>query len=623
MATRTKINATPKTEIIAYTITPKNPAAHLWEVSVTVNKPNPDGQIFRLPTWIPGSYMIREFSRHIISLTARCGKASVAVEKIDKHSWQCARGVAGALTLTYEVYAWDLSVRASHLDDTHGFFNGTSVFLMVEGFRDAPCELLIKAPSKKSMWKIATALPQGPIGVGRSKRTSVPKGALLFGTFHAANYDELIDHPVEMGDFTYASFLACGATHHIAITGRHRCDTARLVADLKRICDAQIRFFEPSTHTPPMQDYWFLIMAVGEGFGGLEHRASTALLACRDDLPSAQEAHQTRASTGYRRFLSLASHEYFHTWNVKRIKPAGFMHTDLFAENYTRQLWFFEGITDYYDDLFLSRAGIITPLEYLEIEAENIGRVHTYAGRHQQSVAESSFDAWVKYYRQDENAPNAIVSYYQKGSIVGLALDLTIRNTTGGKKSLDDVMRALWRDYGKKEIGVPEGLIEAIASQVAGVDLSAFFATAVYGKTDIDLTPIFASVAIDFVWKHPTRVKPEDPIPASFGARIGSEGNGDAKLMQVFTDGAAQRAGLSAGDAVLAVDGLRVNAGNMDTRLRSYAVGEVIAVLASRRDEIKTFLVTLQEQGATLCSLTTQASPAVSLARREAWLLGG
>lgn len=625
-ATKTAKRAAPsRQQTIHYTITPKHLAAHMWEVSVTVASPNPDGQCFRLPAWIPGSYMIREFARHIIKLHAESGGKNIAVEKIDKHSWRCAPGITEALTLTYEVYAWDLSVRASHLDDTHGFFNGTSVFLLPDGMRDCPCEVAIRPPDNKPAWRIATSLTPGPYAESpalarHSKRSPSVERPHPFGVFHAADYDELIDHPVEMGTFTYASFISCGATHHIAITGQHRADMARLCADFKKICDAQIRLFEPERHEPPMKEYWFLVMAVGEGFGGLEHRASTALLIARDDLPL---SHESKASVGYRRFLSLASHEYFHTWNVKRIKPACFVPYDLFNENYTRQLWFFEGITDYYDDLILARTGLLTPLEYLEIEAENIGRVKSQAGHHKQSVAESSFDAWVKYYHQDENAPNAIVSYYQKGSIVGLALDLTIRRHTGGKKSLDDVMRTLWCEYGLKNIGVPEGEIEKIAEQIAGHSLRDFFAHAVYGKGDIDIAPLMSFVAIDLVWKRPSQGTADEPVPSALGAKIGSDGNGDAKLAQVFDAGAAQAAGLSAGDIVLAVNKLRVNAGSIDRHLRSYPVGTVIEVLAVRRDEVMIFNVTLQAQPATLCALTTQDNPQAAKVQREMWLLGG
>ena len=629
---------------VRYTITPGNPAAHLFDVTLTISDPDPEGQCFILPAWIPGSYMIRDFARHIVTLRATSNGLSIDCQKIAKARWQCAPAGA-ALTLSYEVYAWDLSVRAAHLDESHGFFNGTSVFLLPVGREQSPCEVEILRPVGKRFvdWQIATALSQTPAlarpagqnrpntpayptpdpspasggraGDGRAGISSIsPK---QFGTFHAANYDDLIDHPVEMGTFTHATFDACGVTHHIAITGRHRADMARLCADLKKICEYQIRLFEPETAKAPMLEYWFLIMAVGDGYGGLEHRASTALICNRDDLPSAQEK---KVGIGYRRFLGLASHEYFHTWNVKRIKPAVFVPYDLAQENYTRQLWFFEGFTSYYDDLVLARTGLIEPLAYLELIAETIGRVTSQSGRTKQSVAESSFDAWVKYYRQDENSPNAIVSYYQKGAMVGLALDLTIRHGTEGAKSLDDVMRALWTDYGRKGIGVAENALEKIAEKITGLDLKTFFMEAVYGTADIDLATLLNTVAIDVTWKIPGKTKDDDPVPATIGAKIGAEPNSDAKLVQVFDGGAAQLAGLSAGDVVVAVDGLRVSAVSLEKRLRSYAVGATVVLTAFRRDELMAFQVTLQAHPAHLCLLTMQDTPINAKARRNAWL---
>ena len=621
--------ATAMPSPIRYTIIPSNPAAHLFTVTVTVAKPDPAGQRFMLPVWIPGSYLIREFARHIVSLRAMSDGHAITCEKIDKATWQCAPAAA-LITLSYEVYAWDLSVRAAHLDETHAFFNGSSVFLLPLGKENSTCEVEILRPSgeRYAAWKIATALDQTPASARLSEHNApaIPASASVspiypkqFGSFTAANYDELIDHPVEMGTFTHASFEACGVTHHIAITGKHRTDMTRLAADLKKICEVQIRLFEPETAAAPMREYWFLIMAVGDGYGGLEHRASTALICNRDDLPSTQDK---KVSTGYRRFLGLASHEYFHTWNVKRIKPAVFVPYDLTRENYTRQLWFFEGFTSYYDDLLLSRAGLIEPLSYLELVAENIGRVMSQSGRTRQSVAASSFDAWVKYYRQDENSPNAIVSYYQKGAMVGLALDLTIRHATKGAKSLDDVMRLLWIDYGKKGIGVPDGFVEVAAERISGLDLADFFATAVYGTVDIDLATLLNTVAIDVAWKIPGKVKDDDPAPVTIGAKIAAEQNGDAKLAQVFDGGAAQLAGLSAGDIVVAVDGLRVSALTLEKRLRTFAVGATVALTAFRRDELISFQVTLQALSAQTCALTMQDTPIDAKARRNAWLLG-
>jgi predicted metalloprotease with PDZ domain len=529
--------------------------------------------------------------------------------------------------LTYEVYAWDLSVRAAHLDETHGFFNGTSVFLLPLGFEDAPCEVDIRPPEGEAFaeWRVATSLCQTQAlerGLTQKRPGKLASagvsGAKSFGTYTAENYDALIDHPVEMGTFSHIAFEACGVPHHIAITGRHRCDLTRLAADLKKICEAQIRFFEPKTQKAPMDEYWFLVMAVGDGYGGLEHRASTALIASRDDLPREGD---TKISAGYRRFLGLASHEYFHTWNVKRIKPDAFVPYDLTNENHTRQLWFFEGITSYYDDLFLSRTRLIEPLTYLEMLAETIGRVHAAPGRLKQSVADSSFDAWIKYYRQDENSPNAIVSYYHKGSVVGLALDLTIRGATHGKRSLDDVMRALWESFGKSGIGLPEGGVEAVAAKIAGRPLDKFFAHAVHGTEDLDLKSLLEGLAIDLTWRIAGQVNPKDAPPPTLGVKLGGEAH-EARLAHVFDGSAAMDAGLSAGDAIVAIDGLRVNASNFDRHIKSRRVGDTILVTAFRRDELMAFNVTFKAQTPQQCLLTMRDTPVDAKKRRNDWLWG-
>ena len=395
---------------VHYRIACAHPGAHLFRVTLSISAPDPAGCVLSLPAWIPGSYMIREFARNIVSLRACSGRRALALTKIDKHTWRAAP-CSDALVVEYEVYAWDLSVRAAHLDETHGFFNGASVFLRVHGQDQGVHALDIMRPVGRSYaaWRVATSLPRG---------RGTP--AYGFGRYEAESYDALIDHPVEMGGFTLVEFFACGVPHAVTITGRHDCDTARLAADLTRICEAHIRLFHGAraiAGAVPFASYLFLVLAVGEGYGGLEHRASTALICARNDLP---HAGLKETSEGYRSFLGLCSHEYFHVWNVKRIKPAAFTPYDLTQENYTRLLWAFEGFTSYYDDLILLRADVISLTEYLDAVARTIRQVMRGTGRNKQSVAESSFDAWVKYYRQDENTPNATVSYYTKGSLVAL-----------------------------------------------------------------------------------------------------------------------------------------------------------------------------------------------------------
>jgi len=572
-----------KQNAIHYTIVPKDLAGHLFNVTVTVANPDPDGQTFALPAWIPGSYMIREFARNIVRIRADSGGQPLALTKLDKHSWRAAP-VAGPLTLHYEVYAWDLSVRAAHLDQTHGFFNGTSVFLRVVGQESLVHQVDIQRPADPAAktWRVATAMPEAG-----AKRYG-------FGVYVCASYDELIDHPVEMGDFELATFKAHGIPHDIVITGRvPNLDMARLQADLKAICETQIAFFEPKTKRAPLERYVFMTMAVGDGYGGHEHRASTALICARADLPSLATPKAAEPGEGYLRFLGLCSHEYFHTWNVKRIKPAAFAPYDLQAENYTPLLWLFEGFTSYYDDLMLVRAGIIGEATYFKLQAKTIGGVLRGSGRLKQSVADSSFDAWSKYYRQDENSPNAIISYYTKGSLIALAFDLTIRAKTGGVKSLDDIMLALWERYGRDFYngagrGVTEQEVEALFDEVSGLKLKNMFERYVRGTEDLPLAKLYAPLGVKLVDERKGG-------KASLDAGIGRDPLG-AKLTQVHEGGAAHQAGLSALDVVIAIDGLRVNgaAPNVDALLARYRVGDRVTVHAFRRDELMAFDVTLQ-----------------------------
>ncbi|ACR27630.1 M61 family metallopeptidase [Burkholderia glumae] len=593
---------------IRYSIVPKDPAAHLFEVTLTVAEPAADGQRFMLPVWIPGSYMVREFARSIVTLRAfnEAGR-KVRIAKTDKHSWQAAP-VAGPLTLRYEVYAWDLSVRAAHLDDTGGFFNGTSVFLAVEGQEAAPCVVAIERPAGDSArrWRVATAL--------REARGTKRYG---FGDYLADDYDELIDHPVTLGEFALASFAAHGVPHDVVIAGRvTRLDIERLAADLKRICEAQIALFEPRTKKAPMARYVFMTQAVTDGYGGLEHRASTALVCNRGDLPVKGRPETT---DGYRTYLALCSHEYFHTWNVKRIKPAAFVPYDLRQESYTSLLWLFEGFTSYYDDLMLVRSGLMSRDEYFAALGRTVGGVLRGTGRLKQSVAESSFDSWIKYYRQDENASNAIVSYYTKGSLVALAFDLAIRGATRNRKSLDDVMRLLWTRYGRdfyhgQPRGVGEDEVAALITEATGVALGRLFDDAVSGTRDLPLAELLEPFGV--------MLSPEagpNPKP-SLGARV--RGGADTTLAVVYEGGAAHRAGLSAGDVLIAIDGLRVTGANLDALLARYQPGERVQVHAFRRDELRETTLRLDAPDVVRYRLTADTRTAARRGWQQGWLGG-
>ena len=557
---------------VRYAIRAAQPGAHLFHVTVTVEAPDPQGQRFMLPVWIPGSYMIREFARHIVRISALAGDSKIALQRLDKHTWS-AEAVEGALTLAYEVYAWDLSVRGAHVDESHAFFNGTSVFLSPVGCGEQPCTVDILPPEgrKYAKWKVAT-------GLAPARGTT--RGG--FGTYLAADYDELIDCPVEMGAFERVEFTALGVPHEIVITGRvPKLDLKRLGTDLQRMAEVQIRLFEPRQQKAPFDRYTFLTMAVGDGYGGLEHRNSTALICRRDDLPY---VGMKDATSAYRTFLGLASHEYFHSWNVKRIRPAAFVPYDLNRENYTRLLWVFEGFTSYYDDLLLARAGLYTEAQYLETLGKTMTTVMQRSGRLKQSVADSSFDAWTKYYRQDENAPNSVVSYYQKGSLVGAALDLTLRERTGGRRSLDDVMRLLWRRYknaGDAYTGLGEDELPAAVEEATGVDVARLIRAWSESTRDVDFAALFAPFGIAVE----RTLALDEPHFALLGAKTRREG-ADCRIVHVFDGSPAQEAGLSGGDVLVALGGLRVRASNLDTLLSRYAAGDTVDVVAFRRDEL-------------------------------------
>ncbi len=569
--------------MIRYQITSLNPTSHCFDVSMRIDNPDARGQRLRLPNWIPGSYMIRDFARNLLDLRVGDENGPLSIEQIDKSNWRAEAG-AGSLTVEYKVYAKDLSVRAAHLDHTHGYYNGSSVFLEAVGQSDRPCEVLIEKPPAEACvdWRLATSL--------RRKQAE----AYGFGLYEASDYDDLIDHPVEMGEFTRIDFEACGVPHDIILTGRFECDAERLAADLKKICEHIIRLFgEPA----PMDYYQFQVMVVGDGYGGLEHRASTSLVASRASLP---KPGQTGVDDDYRNFLGLCSHEYFHTWNVKRIKPEVYRPYDLQREVYTDLLWAFEGITSYYDDLVLLRCGLIGEESYLELLAQTMTRVQRGPGRNRQSAAESSFNAWTKFYKQDENAVNAIVSYYAKGSLIAACIDLKMRSLTDGSKCLDDVMRRLWQEYREQECGVEPDRIQQLVSELSGVDLGAFLDDAIYATGDLPLVELLESVGVDVLRRTASNMQDKGGKEASgdlprvdFGAMLKAD-NGGLVIQRVTEDGSAQKAGLAAGDQIVAIDGLRLDLAQFEKKLLRAGPGDCWYLHAFRRDELHLLQVELQ-----------------------------
>ena len=497
---------------------------HLYQVTLTV--PEPDAlQRLTLPAWIPGSYLIREFAKNLQGLQARQGRRALEVLQTGKSSWEVACKAGQPLQLAYTVYANDASVRTAWLDASRGFFYGTSLCLRAEGHTQGPHALEIRAPKARPAWSVATGL------------TALQVNAQGFGTYQAADYDELADCPFELGAFWSGTFKACGVPHRFVVSGATPAfDGARLLADTKKICETSIRFWHGG-RKPPHKSYVFMLNAVDDSYGGLEHRNSTALICGRRDLPRLGEA---KTSDGYTTLLGLISHEYFHTWNVKRLRPAEFTRYDYAQENYTRLLWFFEGFTSYYDDLLLRRAGLIDDALYLKLLNKTLNQVLQTPGRAVQSVAQASFDAWVKYYRQDENTPNATVSYYTKGALVALCLDLTLRQE--GHTSLDAVMRALWT---RCQAGpMQEDDLLAVLAELGGRDFSRELADWVHGTSDLPLKALLE--------RHGVGVHEDAAQPAQrLGLRVAETAGIQVKV--VLRGGAAERAGFAAGDEWLAV----------------------------------------------------------------------
>ena len=595
---------------IHYSIIPSNPAAHLFDVTCTIEQPDPLGQQLWLPAWIPGSYMIRDFAKNVVNLQATDSHGEIAVMKLDKQTWRCAPST-GPLTVRYTVYAYDLSVRSAHLDTSHAYFNGSSVFVAVQGQENQAVEVDIRLPTQEcaKTWRVATTLA----------RIDTPLFAP--GIYAAKDYEELIDHPVEMADFDEVAFDVNGTPHHIVISGRHHADLARLAMDVQSICQAQVAVFD---ELPAMERYLFLLMVVGEGYGGLEHRNSSSLICSRKDLPVKR---MTTPDDGYITLLGLFSHEYFHTWNVKRIKPAEFIPYPLKQETYTRQLWAFEGITSYYDDLGLVRSGVIDENKYLELLGRNITRVMRGSGRLKQSLRESSFEAWTKFYKQDENAANAIVSYYAKGAMFALALDMKLRELTGNSKSLDDVMRRLWQDHGKPGVGVDENTIQTIANEVSGQSFGDFFAQYLDTTEDLPLNELCQPIgmnlksriadSLDDLGGIPSKNNHASPV-FNLGARFIPDPSG-IRVQFIFDDGDLQRAGVAANDVIIAINGLKASKDNLASLLTPYNIGDQIALHIFRRDELMHFNVTLTAAKSDTWYLDVTAE-AVAKSRRDSWL---
>lgn len=561
--------------------------------------PDPAGQVLCLPSWIPGSYLVRDFAKHVIEVHAHGDSGEAAVHRVDKRTIRCD-AVSGPLLVEYTVHAFDSSVRKAYLDERRGFFNGSSLLYLPQGKEDQPCQLELRRPPDSAFadWRAATGLTPDQVD------------AAGFGVYRAANYAELIDHPVEIGAFEQLPFDVDGIPHAVVLSGRYRVDADRLKTDLTAICAAQRELFGGE---PPLDRYLFLTNVVGSGYGGLEHRNSCALICSREDLPRDDGPRDKR----YRGFLGLCSHEYFHLWNVKRIRPQAFAESDLAAEAYTRDLWHYEGVTSYYDNLFLRRAGLIDDQEYLDLLAADATRVQRTPGRAVQSLADASFEAWTKFYQPDSNTPNATVSYYVKGALAALCVDLHLRLHAG--QSLDAAMRLLWERNGRDGTPVPEGGLEAIIVELAGENAPPLDEW-LRGTGELPLAELLAEFGIEATRRAATSATDEGgatQAPALRGYTGLVLRGAHVALVRSGTTG--QLAGLSGGDELVAIDGVRCGA-NAQKLLDALRAGQCVEVHYFRDDELHRCSLHVTDAPQDTWVLRPAEADEAQRARRAAWL---
>lgn len=577
--------------MLHYTITPL-PKQHLFRVCLHFSHYSSQPVRLTLPNWVPGSYMIREFARHIVRIEASCNGQAADLQAVSKNIWQAEKNTHGDWLIEYDVYAFDLSVRGCYLDSERAFFDGAALFFQVASYTEEPHQVELCFPSQ---WQTATALPR-----------------LGDHLYQADNYRYLIDCPLEAGTLETLEFTAAGIPHRIVLSGHYpNFDRQRLLADTQAICTAQLQFFP---NPAPFAHYTFLLHLGDHVYGGLEHTSSTALLADRSWLP---ENNLAEASDNYTQLLGLISHEYFHAWNVKSIKPAALAQSDLNQEAYTELLWAFEGITSYYDDLFLVRSSRISPAAYLELLAKTITRVHRNPGHHKQTLAQSSFHAWDKYYKQNENSPNAITSYYQQGALAALCLDLYIRQQS--RHSLDSIMQTLYQDWLTRKQPLHETEWEELAQTITGLDLRNLFNQLIRSTQALPLETALAHAGLRLHWlplppSHNGGCGPLPPIlPANdFGARFQQNGS-DITLSHALNGSCAEQAGLAPGDRIIAINGYAAN--DFASQWQQQKTGSQAELYYFRHGALHHTTATVQAAAANTAWLTIENQAAL-----QAWL---
>jgi len=574
-ATTVRPTGVPSTvPVISYQVAMPQPESHLFEVTLTVQGWQESVLDLKMPVWTPGSYLVREYAKHLQDFSAKAAEKGQPLPwlKLGKNHWQVETENASEITVRYRVFANELSVRTNHLDATHGYFNGAALFFFIPGFQQQPSRVTIVPP--KPDWCVTTPLPTV------SGETN---------TFEAKDFDTLVDSPFEIGQAQLYDFEVLGKPHQLAIWGKGNADPDRIIADTKKIIEVEAELYGGL----PYERYLFLLHLAATGFGGLEHKDSCSLIYPRFGFRNKEK---------YNRFIQLVAHEFFHLWNVKRIRPKALETFNYEQENYTTSLWFSEGTTSYYDLIIPLRAEIYDAKTFLEGLSKEITRLQTTPGRKVQPLSESSFDAWIKLYRRDTNSDNSQISYYLKGEMVSFLLDLLIRARHENQRSLDDVMAVMWQQFGKDEIGFTPEQLRDVLESVAQTDLADFFERYVDSTDELPFDEYLQPFGLRL---HSFE---EDDAAPFFGAMVKTENNQEV-IKFVEAGSPAGVAGIDAGDELLAIDAIRVTADSLSDRLKDYKVGDTIQVTVFHQDELRTLPVNLAQPRPSRYQLVPVESP--------------
>jgi len=593
-ARRTRTVSGPSAPLV-YRVAMPDPRTHDFHVTLEVPAlPSRQEAVIAFPAWAPGSYMIRDFVRHVYDLAVRDERGEpLSCERLDKQRWRISTG-GRAFRVQYRVFAFETSVRTSFLDTSHGYFNGTSLFFAVEGELRREVLLSVEAPAG---WKVSCALPEAPeTSAALSRKGSGPRRGVRPVVFAAPGFDELVDSPCEIGTHQTFTFEVGKATFELALYGHTNADPARLVDILRRVVSTTSRIFGGF----PFTRYLFLVHALPVGSGGLEHRDAVTM-----DISGLQFEDEK----GYHRFADLAAHEFFHVWNVKRLHDPVLGPFDYGRENYTRLLWFHEGFTDYMANVIMLKAGVTDEGDFLRWIAEDWPRYASRPGRNVTALDELSFEAWIKQYKPAENHVNNAVSYYEKGLWAAMTLDLMLREKTRGKKGLSELFRVLWEACSAASTHdaiMTEADVRAAATAVAGERMDSFFERYIHGTEELPLPAYLRraglSVREPAAWEKGGGAE-NDPVRAArerswAGATINGTAwpSGERAIIRNVIPGSpAFEAGLTYGDEIVAVGGARVNATTYPRRLADHPPGARIEVAYFRRDRLETTTLVVSE----------------------------